>query len=224
MKRLLTFVKIPNSRHDDSNTSWRFSPEWGPESSRKSINVEWRFHSESIQWPVIPKKKIRSKQPESTNHSDPTILIPKNGCWFLEVHASKVNEIFPGISWSTLRILSCSFMNIANMASRTVSADGTSAPWLSICRRDRISVPSTTVKGWSSQIIYWMSFFRKFSGLKGWTNIRTIFAYKKMNKLTSTSPPFKKMSIVPTAPFFYFAGWVDCKWRMRLPVLPLDAT
>jgi len=70
-----TFVRIPKSRHDDSNTSSRFSPECGPKSSWKSINIEWSAHSESIQWAVIPKKES----------------------WFFDVHTSSVNEILPEV-------------------------------------------------------------------------------------------------------------------------------
>jgi hypothetical protein len=46
-----------------------------------------------------------------------------------------------------------------------VSAVGTWTFGLSILKRNRKSVPSATVNGWSSQTTHWMSFNRNTSGV-----------------------------------------------------------
>jgi hypothetical protein len=54
--------------------SYRFSPEWGPDSLQKSIRISLSSHSLDIQCTVIPK----------------------NGMQLEEVHASSVKERRPG--------------------------------------------------------------------------------------------------------------------------------
>lgn len=47
--KIITFANIPRSLHEATNASRKLSPEWGPDSFTKSINVSWSCQSIFIQ-------------------------------------------------------------------------------------------------------------------------------------------------------------------------------
>lgn len=74
---LHTFVEIFKSWRTSKNLFARFSPVCDPESKQKSKIEDFNNHSLLIQWTEIPR----------------------NGIWFLLVHASTVKDSKPGSSY-----------------------------------------------------------------------------------------------------------------------------